>query len=75
MGNTGIAVDYARHEDSLVTAAATDTTVDAYGIGVQQDLGHGVSAAAYWRKIDADVQGSTSERGVDVYGVNMRVKF
>ncbi|MBA44395.1 MAG: hypothetical protein CMF62_10400 [Magnetococcales bacterium] len=75
MGNTGFAVDYARHEDSLVTAAAADTSVDAYGIGVQQDLGHGVSAAAYWRKIDANVNGVASERGVDVYGVNMRVKF
>ena len=75
MGNTGFAVDYARHEDSLVAAATTTgTTVDAYGIGVQQDLGHGVSAAAYWRKIDANVAGS-AEQGVDVYGVNMRVKF
>lgn len=74
MGNTGFAVDYARHEDSLVTAGATGTTVNAYGLGVQQDLGHGVSAAAYWRKLDANVAGS-AEQGVDVYGVNMRVKF
>ena len=75
MGNTGVAVDYARHEDSLVTAAATSTTVNAYGVGVQQDLGHGVSAAAYWRKMDTHVAGTADERGVDVYGVNMRVKF
>ncbi len=75
MGNTGVAVDYARHEDSLVTAGAAGTTVNAYGIGVQQDLGHGVSAAAYWRKLDTAVSGGAVSADADVYGVNMRVKF
>lgn len=75
MGNTGVAVDYARHEDSLVTAGAADTTVNAYGIGVQQDLGHGVSAAAYWRKLDVASNGGVDYSDADVYGVNMRVKF
>lgn len=75
MGNTGVAVDYARHEDSLVTAGAANTTVNAYGIGVQQDLGHGVSAAAYWRKLDVASNGGVDYSDADVYGVNMRVKF
>lgn len=77
MGATGFAVDYARHEDSAVagTAKGADSTVNVYGIGVQQDLGHGVSAAAYWRKADVNVRGTANDVGADIYGVNMRVKF
>src|SRR5690606_28579616 len=77
MGATGFAVDYARHEDSAIAGAANgaDSTINVYGIGVQQDLGHGVSAAAYWRKMDVNVRAIATETNADVYGVNMRVKF
>lgn len=74
MGNTGFAIDYAKHTDGDLTNATIEK-VNAYGIGVQQDLGHGVSASAYYRTLKVADRAVTTEEDVDVYGVNMRVKF
>ena len=77
MGNTGVAVDYARHTNSGIAGAAdaAGTRVNAYGAAVQQDLGHGVSASAYWRRLNIAVDGGVEAPEADIYGVNMRVKF
>lgn len=72
--DTGFAVDYANHEDSDVTTTTTEE-VKAFGLGVQQDLGHGVSVAGYYRNINVSDRALITEDDVDLYGVNLRVKF
>jgi len=74
MGNTGFAVDYAKHTDGDITTALIEK-VNAYGVGIQQDLGHGVSASAYYRTLQVSDRAVVTEEDVDVYGVNLRVKF
>ncbi len=65
--NKEVAVDYASSE-------AGTSELDSYGIGGQMNLGGGVSVSALYRQFDADIQGVSTEE-IDVYGVNMRVKF
>jgi len=65
--NKEVAVDYA-------TSEVGSNELDSYGIGGQMNLGGGVSVSALYRQFDADIQGVSTEE-IDVYGVNMRVKF
>ena len=46
----------------------------AYGLGGQYNMGSGVSVAGLYRKYDANVT-ATSGQDIDLYGVNMRVRF
>lgn len=65
--NKEVAIDYSASE-------VGDNELDAYGIAGQMNLGHGVSVSALYRQFDADIAGLSTEE-IDVYGVNMRVKF
>lgn len=67
-----VAADYGQSEEYALTAA--DNELTAMGLGAQYNLGNGVSAAALYRNYDADVTGTSTE-SIDIYGVNMRVKF
>ena len=72
--NTGFAVDYTKNDDAATPLGATSSDLEAYGAYVQQDLGHGVSASAYGKRIETELNG-TEGNDLDLYGVNMRVKF
>lgn len=65
--NKEVAVDYADSENA--TGELT-----SYGVAGQINLGGGVSAAALYRELDADVTDLSIEK-IKLYGVNMRVKF
>lgn len=65
-----VAADYASHED----VAANNDEVTYMGVAGQYNLGNGVSAAAYYKTFELD-RTAVSTQDVDVYGVNMRVKF
>ena len=69
----GIAADYSKNENIDVSNATDDKTT-VYGLGGQYDLGHGVSLAAYYRNIDLSRSGTATD-AIDMYGLNMRVKF
>lgn len=73
--NTGFAVDYTRNNDAAMTAAAgASSKLTAVGAYVQQDLGHGVSASAFYKQIETSLNNADNE-DLDLFGVNMRVKF
>lgn len=81
-----VAADYAMYERagrSVSTAAgftggdalvSRDLETTAYGVGGQYNMGHGVSVAAFYRNIEADVTGLNVE-DINLYGMNLRVKF
>ena len=74
--NTGFAIDYTSNSDAMTTAAAapTNSELEAWGAYVQRDLGHGVSTSAFFKRIGTDLNG-VENPDLDVFGVNMRVKF
>jgi predicted porin len=67
-----VAGDYAVHE-ATSTAAGDELTY--FGIAGQYNLGHGVSASAYYKSFEFDDSTATNFEDIGVYGVNMRVKF
>lgn len=69
-----VAADYTTSEDVLVAGSTAETENDSFGIGAQYNLGNGVSVAATYRTIAGEVDG-TDQEDLDIYGVNLRVKF
>ncbi len=67
-----VAADYSKHENG---AGVADDETTYYGLAGQYNLGHGVSAAAYYKNFEFDDSTATSFEDMSVYGVNMRVKF
>jgi predicted porin len=67
-----VAADFTEHSD--ITQVAADTETTSYGVGGQYNMGHGVSLAALYRQIDLDRTGQNTNE-VNLYGVNLRVKF
>ncbi len=65
-----VAADYGRNKDFAIG----DDKLESYGLGAQYNLGNGVSVAGLYRNYDAKVAG-VSAQDIDLYGVNMRVKF
>lgn len=72
-GPYGIAADYAHFSNPLITA--TDNSMDAYGIGGQYDMGHGVTAGVLYRNYNAKVTGVTTDKQINVGVANLKVKF
>ena len=68
-----VAADYGTN-DNFRSATAADDNLKAYGLGAQYNMGKGVSVAGLYRQYDSNVTG-TSGQNIDLYGVNMRVKF
>ena len=68
MGAYELAADYGRSRDFNIDGSK----LNAYGLGAQYNMGSGVSVAGLYRKYDIDTTGVSD---VDLYGVNMRVKF
>ena len=68
-----VAADYSNHQD-MDTTNATDHEVKYYGIAGQYNLGNGVSTAVYYKNFEYDETGVNAD-DIQVYGVNMRVKF
>lgn len=69
----GVAVDYAKFEDSVATA--TNNEMDVMGVGADYNMGNGVTVGAAYRKYDLDVAGLSGEQDIDVGVVTMKVKF
>lgn len=67
-GAYGVAAEYG----SYTGVAVDGQDAEVYGVAGQYDLGNGVSTAAYYRTFEADVTGAED---VDLFGVNLRVKF
>jgi hypothetical protein len=67
-----VAADYGTSENYRVRTGNDELT--AMGLAGQYNLGHGVSVAGLYRNFEADVTGANLE-SIDLYGVNMRVKF
>lgn len=65
-----VAADYGRNKDFN----AGDSKLESYGLGAQYNLGNGVSVAGLYRNYDAKAA-AVSAQDIDLYGVNMRVKF
>lgn len=75
-----VAADYSSNENfGTSTASKTDRyrQLDAMGLAAQYNLGNGVSVAGLYRTFDAEVGATTKTptESIDLYGVNMRVKF
>lgn len=75
-----VAADYGTNEN-FRSATAHDDELTATGLAAQYNLGNGVTVAGLYRNFDADAStGSTAAskvktESIDLYGVNMRVKF
>jgi predicted porin len=75
-----VAADYSSNENfGSTTSSKTDRyrQLDAMGLAAQYNLGNGVSVAGLYRTFDAEVGTTTktSTDSIDLYGINMRVKF
>lgn len=68
-----VAADWGKAEDNLLTATASHEAT-TFGLGGQYDLGHGVSASAFYKNFDLDVTGTDTD-ALNLFGVGMRVKF
>lgn len=68
-----VAADYGMN-DNFSNASLNKDQLKAYGVAAQYNMGNGVSVAGLFRTYDSDVTG-TSGQNIDLYGVNMRVKF
>lgn len=68
-----VAADYGKAQDYRKVANSTDE-LTSLGLGAQYNLADGVSVAALYRNFDADITGNNTD-SIDLYGVNMRVKF
>ncbi len=68
-----VAADYGVN-DHFGNALPSENGLKAYGLGGQYNMGNGVSVAGLYRQYDSNVTG-TSGQNIDLYGVNMRVKF
>ena len=67
-----VAADYANADNNIVQV--TDNELTSYGVGGQVNMGKGVSVAAYYRQFDLDLAGTATDE-LNIYGVNLRVKF
>lgn len=68
-----VAADWSQAEHFGAPASADDE-LSSFGLGAQYNLGSGVTAAALYRNFDAERTGASYD-SIDLYGVNMRVKF
>lgn len=68
-----VAADYGVSEH-FRSHTANDDQLKAFGLGAQYNLGNGVSVAGIYRNFDTDIT-ATNLDSIDLYGVNMRVKF
>jgi len=66
-----VAADYGKSEN--YGSLTTKNELKGTGLAAQYNLGNGVSLAALYRNFDADLVADTD--AVNLYGVNMRVKF
>jgi predicted porin len=75
-----VAADYGANEN-FRSATAYEDKLTSFGLGAQYNLGNGVSVAGLYRNFDADYSTGTTAAtkvntdGIDLYGVNLRVKF
>lgn len=67
-----VAADYGTSKNYRVRTG--DDKLKAFGLAGQYNLGHGVSVAGLYRNFDAEITGANTD-SIDLYGVNMRVKF
>lgn len=65
-----VAADYASHD----TDNGVNLEGKAYGVGVQYDLGHGVSVAGAYRQLEAEDNAGDADE-IDLIMANVRVKF
>lgn len=68
-----VAADYGTN-DHFRSSTTSKDELKAMGLAGQYNLGNGVSVAGLYRNFDAKITGTNTE-SVDLYGVNMRVKF
>ncbi len=68
-----VAADYGKFSD-YNTSSVTSQDVQYLGAAAQYNMGHGTSVAAYYKQFDLDLSGTNTD-ALNVYGVNLRVKF
>ncbi|HEX2859178.1 MAG TPA: porin [Alphaproteobacteria bacterium] len=73
-----VAADYgqSKHYSSIgvLGAAPAEDKLNSFGLGAQYNMGQGVSVAALYRNLNAD-RTAVDLKSINLYGVNMRVKF
>jgi predicted porin len=68
-----VAAEYGKYED-MITTTTTDHETQYLGAAAQYNMGHGTSLAAYYKQFDLDFTGTNTD-AINLYGVNLRVKF
>jgi predicted porin len=68
----GVAADYGKFNNPI--ASATGNKMDAWGLGADYDMGHGVVLGGLYRNYSADVTG-TDLKSIGVYVANLQVAF
>ena len=68
-----VAADYGMH-DNILTTTTLNHEVTAFGLGAQYNMGNGTSVGAFYRMLDLDLTGATTDE-INLYGANLRVKF
>ena len=65
-----------KHYSSIgvLGAAPAEDKLNSFGLGAQYNMGQGVSVAALYRNLNAD-RTAVDLKSINLYGVNMRVKF
>jgi predicted porin len=71
-GDYGVAADYGKFNNPI--ASATGNKMDAWGLGADYDLGHGVVLGGLYRNYNADVTG-TDLKSISTYVANLQVAF
>lgn len=70
-----VAADYGNAQDyTKVNTTGNTDEVKAMGLGAQYNVADGVSVAAMWRSVEAELTGSNLD-DINLYGVNMKVRF
>jgi hypothetical protein len=69
-----VAADYSNFSDINTAVATGNPETTEFGLAAQYNLGNGVSTAAYFKTFDYEVTGTNYDE-INVYGVNLRVKF
>lgn len=71
--NLAVAADYGKADD--LSTGVTNSEATAIGAAVSMDMGHGVTTGILWRQFSLDDASTTSYDDINLYGLNLGVKF
>lgn len=70
----GVAAEYGNFKDPVAHATIRQE-LQVMGVGAEWNMGNGVTAGALYRNMNPKVTGVTNDETIDLYTLNMRVKF